>query len=1016
MSIKNAFVTLTALSLLTVGCGPEAPPSPDAFFDGLDGGPADAQVDAHFVGSDAPIVEIDATSDAAIVTPDGTVTTDDGGVVIADDAPSSVANDTCAGAIELTPGTPLTGSTAGALGDYGTGAGCGDTRGPDVVYVVHVPANKTLTVTVTPTGEFDPTLALMDASCGGSAHACITSSNVAFGGGAESVSWVNTGSSTVDVYAVVDAYFETAVGAFTIDATLEDPLASDTCDTALMLSPVAPIHGTTVGAENDYGSGTGCRGGSNAGPDLVYTIEIPALQIATVTLTPTGFDATLNLVGADCGGTPRACLAGSDNVSTSEVVNYRNPTDGPLRVNVVVDGYGSSDRGAFDLSVSYRDASAGDTCDTAPVLGEGTISGSNVGANRDYNAGTGCRSFSSGADVVYAVDIPAGNTMIATLDATFDATLEVIGADCPGMASPACLASIDEPEVITYRNTSGSTLRVFVVVASYYSGDEGDFDLNIAFVPPAANDTCASAISIGEGTFTGSTIGASRDYKDGAGCRSFATGPDVVYAIDIPPGNTLSAVVDAPSFDSIIELIGSDCTSAATPACLASVDSGNPERLSYRNTGTTTLHAFIAVGAYSSTGGGTFTLTTRFIPPATNETCASAPLIGAGTSSGATVGATNDYFGGATPCGSDPGADVVYAIDVPAQNLVTVTLASGSGFDGSITLVDATCSTSPRTCLARNDSGSSGGIDTVSYRNTTDATLRIYAIVDSFSSTGTGTFDISVAFVPPVTNDTCGAAAFVGPGSYPGTTMGATNDYPSGAGCAGMAGADVVYAIDVPAGQRLTASLIGTGGFNPSLNLIAGPATNCDATPRSCARSSDTTSVDTVTWLNGGSAPRRMFVVVDSSSASASGTFILTLSLTTPAAGDACASAARVSSGRTSGTTAGFIGDYGAGSGCAGTAGPDRVYVVSVPAGQTLTAAVTPTSSGFDPSISLEAACGLEPRVCIAGDDSGAASATNTVSYTNTSTLAEDIFIVIDTYLASSPGGAFDLDVTLAAP
>lgn len=1152
----SSIVIALAVPTLVIGCGPSVPDLPDVVFVDDDGGvPEDARPDAPWAMEDAPVTPMDG-----VTTLDGTVTTADGettdGEATDGGRVSTVENDLCAGAIPLVAGTPLTGTTVGALHDYGLGPNCSDSSGPDVVYVIDVPANKTVTVTATPMGTYDLAVALMNAECGGPSQTCLASENSNAGAIAETVSWVNTSATTVQIYAVVDGYFGESEGAFTIEAAFTDPLAGDVCDTAIPLLPGAPLTGTTVGADNDYtNSGTsGCSYGNN-GPDVVYAVTIPPRQVATVTLSPSGFDSTLNFVDAFCGGSSHACLAGRDSTGTPEVLSYRNATDSDLLIYAIVDGYSASASGSFTISVAFQDVASGDVCETAPVIGEGVTTGSNIGANRDYNNGSGC-GYAGGPDVAYAVDIPAGQTMVATYTGSFDSTLEVIGADCVGSTAPACLARTDTPEIISYRNSTSSVMRVYVIVASYFTSDPGDiFTLDIQFLPPAENEGCDVAPLIGEGTVTGTTVGASRDYGTGTGCtgtsgpdvayaidvpsgmtamvtvapqagynasinlvnascgmsgstrtclagrdsggagvadtasyrnasgateRIFAivgassstqsgtfnlsvsfvppaandtcelapvitegtlsgttfgaandysggtgcgigAGPDVAYTIDVPAGHTLSAAVTPESgYDTVVSVIGADCGAGTTSrTCLAYNDSGvggGVDTVSWRNTAASTARVHIIVDSYSSSGAGAFSLVTRLIPPASNETCATAPLIGAGTSSGTTTGAAHDYGGGASPCGIDPGADVAYAIDIPARNLATVTVSPQSGFDASITLVNADCGGSPRTCLARSDTGSSGSADTVTYRNTTDATLRVYAIVDSFSSTQTGAFDITVAFTAPAANDTCADAPVVGPGSYMASTAGATNDYSSGTGCVGMAGADVVYPIDVPAGQRLTASVFGVGAFNPSLNLIAGPASNCSASTRSCLRGSDVATVDTVTWVNHGASTQRIYVIVDSASSTTTGMFTLSLSLGSPAAGDVCTSATRVGSGTTSGTTAGFVNDYGAGAMCVGTAGVDRVYVVSVGAGQTLTAAVTPTTAGFDPSISLEAACGIEPRVCLAGNDSGGVSATNTVSYSNTSGTAEDIFIVIDTALGSAPGGTFDLTVTLAAP
>ena len=98
-------------------------------------------------------------------------------------------------------------------------------------------------------------------------------------------------------------------------------------------------------------------------------------------------------------------------------------------------------------------------------------------------------------------------------------------------------------------------------------------------------------------------------------------------------------------------------------------------------------------------------------------------------------------------------------------------------------------------------------------------------------------------------------------------------------------------------------------------------------------------------------------------------------------------------------------------------AGADRVYSISVPGGKKLTASVVPTGTG-DPAIYLVAGpasnCTMVPVPCLAGDDSGAASQTNTAAYTNTGTSPQTIFVVIDSIAAAV--SSFTLTTALDAP
>lgn len=132
------------------------------------------------------------------------------------------------------------------------------------------------------------------------------------------------------------------------------------------------------------------------------------------------------------------------------------------------------------------------------------------------------------------------------------------------------------------------------------------------------------------------------------------------------------------------------------------------------------------------------------------------------------------------------------------------------------------------------------------------------------------------------------------------------------------------------------------------------------------------------------------------------------------AANDTCADAPTITPGTLMGSTVGANNDYGDGALCAGTAGLDVVYQILVPAGQTLTATVTPVGATYNPSISLVNGeeCGADPRICEAGQDTGGAMEPDTASWLNMLG-PNTIYIVIDSAAAADTGGMFTLTTAL---
>ena len=286
------------------------------------------------------------------------------------------------------------------------------------------------------------------------------------------------------------------------------------------------------------------------------------------------------------------------------------------------------------------------------------------------------------------------------------------------------------------------------------------------------------------------------------------------------------------------------------------------------------------------------------------------------------------------------------------------------------------------------------------------------------------------------TGESCAAPTVIGVGTQLAqTTVGFANDLTGATSgvnnCTGSDdGRDRVYQIAVPAMNRLVARVVPVAGFDPSIYLVESPSGNCTAAPRVCLASNDaggTGDPDEVRFVNDSGAARTVFIVIDNfSSTDTGGVFDLVVSLETPPVGDLCQTATTLGAGsHPNQTTVGFANDYFGGDtvdNCSeADLGLDRVYAISVPANNRLTATVTPTSGGnFDPSLELIAApaamCDASPRVCLDGDDSGAAADTNTVTFVNNGASAAPVLLVIDSFRSSDTGGVFTLDIRFDPP
>jgi len=130
-------------------------------------------------------------------------------------------------------------------------------------------------------------------------------------------------------------------------------------------------------------------------------------------------------------------------------------------------------------------------------------------------------------------------------------------------------------------------------------------------------------------------------------------------------------------------------------------------------------------------------------PPA-NDDCARAQLIAPGAAvAGTTENARNDYqfnAGGASCAGSAKvGGDVVYAVSVPAGEVLQAQLRSEADL-ALYALAD--CAT--RCCLVGADDSPANSSEALGYRNDGSAPITVYLVVDSFIVAVAGPFALEV--------------------------------------------------------------------------------------------------------------------------------------------------------------------------------------------------------------------------------------------------------------------------------
>lgn len=304
-----------------------------------------------------------------------------------------------------------------------------------------------------------------------------------------------------------------------------------------------------------------------------------------------------------------------------------------------------------------------------------------------------------------------------------------------------------------------------------------------------------------------------------------------------------------------------------------------------------------------------------------------------------------------------------------------------------------------------------------------DAPPMIDSGADAMSMVDGGADAMTGIDAAPGSAETCDTAHAITAGTETGQmSTGMANNY-GGTTCLGYdsPGPDHVYSISVPAGQVLTVTVTPDVATDfDSVVMLVDSLASCTADP-TCVAGADRTAsgAETTTYTNETAAAVTLYIIVDGYDVTDFGTYTLTTALATIMAGETCGSATVIATPGTltAQTTVGFASNYsGGGAMCTGfsNSGPDRVYSISVPAGQQLIATVTPTA--WDAAIYLIsplANCTATP-MCLTGSDSGGTGVADMAMWRNTGSGVATVYIVIDGYIASQ-SGVFDL-TTVVAP
>ncbi|HEY8428169.1 MAG TPA: hypothetical protein VIL20_07335, partial [Sandaracinaceae bacterium] len=220
----------------------------------------------------------------------------------------------------------------------------------------------------------------------------------------------------------------------------------------------------------------------------------------------------------------------------------------------------------------------------------------------------------------YAVTIPPGERVHVAL--TYGTAIDLMVVAQEACSALECLGVADlfppGEEAFTISNPDPTPFSVVLGVGPYEPGVGGTYDISFTYEPLPMGEICANAIPVtASGTFTGTTVGAGNRYDLSAtgSCTGDGTpGPDIVYAVTLAAGQTLTATLtpDA-SFDPALYVV-TDC-SMAEATCQDGSDiplDGVDETVSYTATSAQTV--YLIVDSWDLSVAGAYTLDVALSP------------------------------------------------------------------------------------------------------------------------------------------------------------------------------------------------------------------------------------------------------------------------------------------------------------------------------------------------------------------------------------------------------------------
>ncbi len=334
---------------------------------------------------------------------------------------------------------------------------------------------------------------------------------------------------------------------------------------------------------------------TEAGPDVWYTYTAPYTGELLLNTCGSELDTLLSVHDFVCPADTTTELPGGCNDDCPDSLPGCGPRDSCLTVPISaggrylinISGYNGAS-GDFALDVdSRRPIPVNDDCGSVSLPRPGVYHGWTTRASND--GVSSCPGSTGSPDVWYQYTADCDGTVSADLcGADFDTILSA-HTGCPGTVENELSSGCNDDcggspcsglgSCLSFPVQSGDTYELRV---SGYEGAVGEFDITLSCI--AANDTCATAIPVGDGIRAFSTLSVTTDPTGtNPECSFGEIGKDIWYVYNSPVNSRVTVDTCDSEFDTRIAVYpGGTCPPAAGPLACSDDACGSPDGLQSR--------------------------------------------------------------------------------------------------------------------------------------------------------------------------------------------------------------------------------------------------------------------------------------------------------------------------------------------------------------------------------------------------------------------------------------------------